>query len=102
MRSNADRFGNFKAGVPGTKSMTDRGVGPATYDCHEDRSLSFDVREAMKRGSKLRPAFNTTTPQRNPHIYGNRTGPGPGTYQRLAPRVRDLKAGRGIPAHARV
>ena len=104
LRSMNDRFGNYMGGIPGRKSMTDESVGPATYDCQQDRTLTADLKSAMRRGSKVNPAFGSTTPQRKAYIYGgdHATTPGPGTYQRLAPRVRDLKRGRGVPQHARI
>ena len=127
MRSHNDRFGPYHPGMQGQKSATDVGVGPASYNTEYEKSLSNDARRALERTSKIRPGecalsthrrlpdtasltrdvahlaiagFGSTTPQRRAAMFGTTT-PGPGSYERLEPRMKDLKRAN-VPGHARV
>mmetsp|Transcript_22082 Transcript_22082/g.56398 ORF Transcript_22082/g.56398 Transcript_22082/m.56398 type:complete len:274 (-) Transcript_22082:383-1204(-) len=99
MRSANGRFANYQAGMQGQKSATELSVGPGTYSTEYGRSLEADARRTLLRSSKIRPGFGSTTPQRTQ--FHRPLSPGPGTYQRLEPRVKDLKRA-STAGHARI
>ncbi|KOO31769.1 hypothetical protein Ctob_007406 [Chrysochromulina tobinii] len=100
MRSHNARFGHYHPGMQGQKSATDVGVGPASYNTEYEKSLTNDARRTLEKTSKIRPGFGSTTPQRRAAMFGTTT-PGPGSYERLEPRMKDLKRAN-VPGHARV
>lgn len=65
----------------GDKSQTEEGIGPGAYNDHLHNSVSTQLQKRLARSSKTRPAFGTTSAQRElPH--GTRDdSPGPGAYQ---------------------
>ena len=92
MRSAADRFKDRRY-----DNITDAGVGPGSYS-QSDRTLFVDAKAATARSSRIRPGFGSTTPQRPPPMYGRAVSDytGPGCYEPLEPRLKDLKGSARI------
>lgn len=85
MVSKSERFFELR-----NKSNTDEEVGPGSYPGAEyEATLQEDCEEAIRRSSQIKPGFGTTMPQRVHHIFGVGT-PGPGEYEPLGPRLKDL------------
>lgn len=113
MRNAKDRFHEVKY-----NDTCDEGVGPGTYGGGQisggvsyvdlaghpiaaamlsgtvtDQTLEADSQIAINRGSRIKPGFMTTSPQRPPPLYGRAVSDytGPGCYEPLEPRLKDLK-----------
>ena len=86
-----DRFGPLRGGMSGQKPQTETVNGPGTYEQNHGTLLD-DCRDEMRRMSKVRAPFGTTTPQRAlPNFNARDASPdlGPGHYEKLIPRVKD-------------
>lgn len=64
----------------GDRSQTED-VGPGAYDDHLHGAMSTQLQKSMSRSSKLRPAFGTTSAQRELGYGQSDDSPGPGAYQ---------------------
>jgi len=90
MRGASDRFGNFRGGMGGQKCQTDVINGPGTYEQNHG-TLMDDCKFEIRRMSKVKAPFGTTTPQRALPTYNRDASPdiGPGAYEPIVPRTRD-------------
>jgi len=90
MRSQTDRFGPLRSGMGGQKCQTDEVNGPGTYEQNHG-TLQDDCQFEVRRMSKIKAPFGTTTPQRSLPFYNRDASPdvGPGHYEPIMPRTKD-------------
>ena len=72
------------------RPMTASSIGPGTY-AQYDGSLYFESERAVSRSSRLQPGFGSTSAQfAIPLRARPRQSPGPGAYEPIQPRIRDV------------